>query len=393
MAGDAQEQINSVGEADELFRLVVEAAPNAIVVADTSGCIMLVNTGAEKLFGYKRAELIGNRVEMLVPERFRGAHPGYRAGYVGHPESRPMGKGRDLFALRKDGSEVPVEIGLNPIHTPKGPLILSAIIDITERKHSDDHLRQLLREVNDLKAALDEHAIVAITDPQGKIIYVNDKFCAISKYSREELLGQDHRIINSGYHPKEFIRDLWTTIGSGKVWRGEIKNRAKDGSFYWVDTTIVPFLSEDGKPRQYVAIRADITERKRAEESQARLAAIVNTTQDAIVGKTLEGIITTWNPGAAKLFGIPLRKPLANRFTCSFRRSATARRRTFWRGSPVAKASSDCKPSASTKTAPAYRWPRPFPRSRTARAGSLVRPKSRATSRTQNRRKNSSRRP
>jgi PAS domain S-box-containing protein len=272
------------------YRRLFETAQDGILILDAdTGQVVDANPFMKDLLGYSQDEFLGKKLWEIGP--FKGAADSRNAFAELQLKDRIRYEGLPLET--KDGRRVEVEFISSAYLVDKKRLIQCNIRDITERSQTEDQLRASFKEIGDLKSALDDHAIVAITDPQGKITYVNDKFCAISKYSREELLGQDHRIINSNFHPKGFIRDLWATITHGKVWKGEIKNRAKDGSFYWVDTTIVPFLNEDGKPRQYVAIRADITERKRAEEE---LKASLKEVNDLKAALDEHAIVAMTNP-------------------------------------------------------------------------------------------------
>jgi PAS domain S-box-containing protein len=250
------------------YRRLFESARDGILILEAeTGRISDVNPFLIEMLGFSHDELVGTPIWELGPfkdivSNKAGFEQLHQQGY-GFSENLPL--------ETRDDRKLAVEFASTVYQAGDRKVIQCNVRDITDRKRAEDQLKASFKEIGDLKSALDEHAIVAITDPQGKITYVNDKFCAISKYSREELLGQDHRILNSGHHPKEFMRGLWATITRGRVWHGEIKNKAKDGSYYWVDATIVPFLNDQGKPHQYVAIRTDITERKAADEKIAKL--------------------------------------------------------------------------------------------------------------------------
>ncbi len=215
----------------------------------------------------------------------------------------------ELKNKAKDGTIYWVDTTIVPfLDEHKKPYQYVAIrADITERKLTEENLQKSLKETADYRYALEESSIVAITDQKGIIKYANDNFCKISKYSREELIGLDHRIINSGYHEKEFIKNLWTTIANGKIWKGELKNKAKDGTAYWVDTTIVPFLDEKGKPYQYVAIRADVTERKKIEEdlasSEMRFRSLIENSGEGIAMTDEFSNIVYRSPATQKITG------------------------------------------------------------------------------------------
>lgn len=291
-----------VDQSNDKFRIAFESAPNAMIVVDERGAITLLNEQAEQLFGYRQTELLGSQVEVLVPERYRAEHPHHRTSFSRKPARRAMGAGRDLHGLRKDGSEVPIEIGLNPMHTTEGAFVLASIIDITERKRAEQRFQQVIEQA--------PHGMVMV-DPTGNISLVNAQIERSFGYGRDELLGQPiemlvpHRF--RPHHPD--FRDAFIAnpvarpMGAGR----DLFGLRQDGSEFPVEIGLSPLETEQG--RTVLCTVVDITERKQSEQklrrSQEQLAGVIGSAMDAIITIDATQSIILFNAAAEKMFLFP----------------------------------------------------------------------------------------
>lgn len=283
------------------FRNVLESAPDAIVITNGQGRIVRLNRQAEAIFGYTREELLGEPVEILMPERFRERHRKHRAAYSPTSRPRPMGTGLELYGRRKDGGEFPVDITLSPMEIADGFLIISVIRDITSRRRTEEQLLKLSR-------AVEQSAnLVIIADTQGRIEYVNPQFTQVTGYTPDEVIGQNPRILKSGKTSPEEYQRLWETITSGREWRGEFLNKRKNGELYRASASISPIRNHQGVITHFVAIEEDISELKQAEEalraSERRYRQLTEATLDAIVVADERGVISLFNAAAQRTFG------------------------------------------------------------------------------------------
>jgi PAS domain S-box-containing protein len=305
---------------------------DAIFTVNASFTIVSWNKASEKIYGYTAEEAVGRptdailQTKMTTEERLRMREIITAKGsWVG-----------ESIHKSKDGKQIPILLSINVIRNENGDIeeymCISTDISTLEKNIDELHIMQedvvrrtqekldkSLKEIADYKYALDASSLVNITDANNIINYVNENFCQVSKYSFNELIGKNESILNSDFHSQDFFNSIWATIRSGNIWSGQIINKAKDGSYFWVNTTIVPFMDESGKPYQYLEIGKDITERKRTEEAYKQSEEIKNiilkASLDAVIGVDSKGALISWNKEAEKIFGWREDEVLGKRFT------------------------------------------------------------------------------
>ncbi|WP_394836016.1 PAS domain S-box protein [Pendulispora rubella] len=256
-------------QAEEKFRSTIEAASTGMLMADRNGTIVLVNAQVERLFGYTREELIGQPVEILVPAKSRGRHPSYRDTFFQEPRTRPMGAGRELYGIRKDGSEMPVEIGLNPMRTADGDFVLGSIVDITARKMAEATLRESAER---FRALVEVSAqIVWTAAANGEFIEDSPSWRAFTGQTYQQWRGRERA---DAFHPEDraAVAALWRkAIATKSAIDTEYRIRHVSGEWRWTAARAVPLLDVEGQVRGWIGMNTDITERKLAEHERDRL--------------------------------------------------------------------------------------------------------------------------
>lgn len=301
---DAEIQVTS---GEDIFQGLLQSAPDAIVIVNVAGRIAIVNTQAERLFGYTRDELIGQPLEILLPEQRRAGHLQHRNGFVADPRTRPMGSGLDLIACRKDGSQFPVEISLSPLQTEQGLLVTSAIRDITDRKRARQELERqavLLREQAQLLDLV--HDTIIVRDMHRRITFWNRGAEAMYGWSKTEALGNDPDIFLQTQYPDTPVEIDAILLGEER-WEGELIHTKRDGARIVVASRQVLQRNKQGQPIAMLELNTDITAHTLAEDavraSQQRLAGIVDIAEDAIISVDAKQRIQMFNQGAERIFG------------------------------------------------------------------------------------------
>jgi len=298
-------------------RSLIEASLDPLVTINIKGKITDMNQATIDIIGLSRAELTGTNFFDYFTNQQK-AKEVYEKVFA---ENSVVDSPLTLF--NKNGQLTEVMFNGSVYKNSQGVVLGVVIVarDVTEKNRVKANLEKSLKEISGYKKAFDESSIVAITDKDGKINYVNDNLCNISKFDRQEILGKTPNLFNSGFHSKDFMTKLWKTIGGGKVWRGEIKNKSKTGDFYWVDTTIVPFLDELGEIYQFVSINYDITAKKML--SQYTLS-LIEASRDPLVTISEEGKITDMNEAMVRVTGITRDKLKGTNFKSYFTESEKA---------------------------------------------------------------------
>jgi PAS domain S-box-containing protein len=282
---------------EERFQLILEAAPDAIVVTRQDGKIVLVNTQTEKVFGYTRAELLGQKIELLMPQRFRRRHAKDRASFLRHPSVRPMGTGLELYGRRKDGSEFPIDVSLSHLQSGGETLLSGFIRDITHRKRSEEtafHVASMIQASDD--------AIIG-KSVDGTIVSWNPGAQRLFGYKAEEVIGRPMALLVPQDRTAEFARIMKGLRHGKHIEHYETTRLHKDGHRIEISVTISPVRNRKGAVVGASVIARDITRQKLVEELVSHFAAIVETSEDAIISESLDGTILSWNAGAERLYG------------------------------------------------------------------------------------------